>query len=283
MSMFGHARDLVTLPDGSAVVVAEDRMWARASAKREILEVRAEPIRAEISGLIGAKPGGHLRSVIDNYLPAERVSGTPLYLLLDDLSGASLVSNWAWSRWIDDWAATRHMKMEGVCIGFRPGSSALVDGGIASPLQSSARVPPLQRPDDPMGWHELPDQQGVGMRRARRIDVWRNGDLHIDSGFQDSATSPEGGRVAVHEYGLTAIADPASGRILSLAADPRVLPYAECPSAVVNAGRMVGTTLDQMRKEVLEQLRGTAGCTHLNDALRALAEVPQLLSELDRH
>jgi hypothetical protein len=31
---------------------------------------------------------------------------------------------------------------------------------------------------------------------------------------------------------------------------------------------------------VLRDLRGTAGCTHLNDALRALAEVPKLVEQL---
>ena len=36
------------------------------------------------------------------------------------------------------------------------------------------------------------------------------------------------------------------------------------------------------RRVVLEKLRGTAGCTHLNDALRALAEVPQLVKLLER-
>ncbi|MDE2597436.1 MAG: DUF2889 domain-containing protein, partial [Sphingomonadales bacterium] len=31
---------------------------------------------------------------------------------------------------------------------------------------------------------------------------------------------------------------------------------------------------------VLDQLRGPAGCTHLNDAMRALADVPRLLERL---
>jgi len=35
-----------------------------------------------------------------------------------------------------------------------------------------------------------------------------------------------------------------------------------------------------LRKTVLSKLAGTAGCTHLNDVLRALAEVPQLLEKL---
>jgi hypothetical protein len=285
MSLFGHARDLVTPSDGSPpVVVAEDRLWVRASTKREILEIRSEPARVDITGLVGGKAGGHLRGALDRWLPAERDAGTPLYLLLDDLSGASLVANWAWSHWIENWAAIRNMKMEGVCIGFRPGSRALNGDGTAIQQQSSARVPPLQHPDDPQGWHPLADQQGVGMRRARRIDFWlQDGLLHSDSGFQDSATSPDGGRIAVHEYQLTVTANQPSGEILSLVADPRVLPYDECPMAVGTSGRMIGTRLSEMRRQVLEKLRATSGCTHLNDALRALAEAPQLLAALRRH
>jgi hypothetical protein len=40
--------------------------------------------------------------------------------------------------------------------------------------------------------------------------------------------------------------------------------------------------LADLRQLVLERLRGTAGCTHLNDALRALAEVPHLVALLER-
>jgi len=43
---------------------------------------------------------------------------------------------------------------------------------------------------------------------------------------------------------------------------------------------MVGTPLADMREEVLTRLPGVAGCTHLNDALRALAEVPALTRHL---
>ena len=69
--------------------------------------------------------------------------------------------------------------------------------------------------------------------------------------------------------------------IVSLDPEPRVLPFHECPGAIANARGLIGTPLGQVRQTVLEQLRGPAGCTHLNDALRALAEVPQLLAVLD--
>jgi hypothetical protein len=171
--------------------------------------------------------------------------------------------------------------MEGICTGFAPGSSALNADGSSSPNQSSAAVPPLPHPDDPAGWHELAAQQGVGMRRARRIDLWRaHGLLQIDAGFQDSATSPAGGRVAVHEYTLQATADEATGRLVSVQAQPRILPFAECPGAVGNVDRLIGEDLATLRATVLRILAGTLGCTHLNDMLRALAEMPFLAARL---
>jgi hypothetical protein len=244
---------------------------------------------------VGARGGGYLRQALDEVLPEERRNATPLHLILDDISGASLVAGWAWSRWTDEWqraiaaAATTDAprrvgrNMEGICTGFAPGSSALNSDGTSNPTQNASDVVELRNPDDPHGWHAFTDQAGVvGMRRARRIDVWVDGVIRIDSAFQDSATNPEGGRTAIHEYRLTASADPVSLELLSVEADPRVLPYPECPGAAANAPRMVGTSLPALREKVLLDLRGTAGCTHLNDALRALAEVPALVERLSR-
>jgi hypothetical protein len=104
--------------------------------------------------------------------------------------------------------------------------------------------------------------------------------IAIDSAFQDSGTTPSGQRAALHEYSLTATADPVSLKLLSLEATPRVLPFAECPSAAANLTRLIGTPLPGLREKVLSELRGTAGCTHLNDMLRALADVPALAKYL---
>lgn len=297
MSMIGRARDAVTSVAGSApVILAEDEFRARLQWDRTIVEISCSPDRPAIQRLLGARGGGYLRKALDEVFPEERAGATPLHLLLDDVSGASLVAGWAWSRWMDEWqrglataaaaadtAQPRRVgrNMEGVCAGFRPGSSALNTDGTSSARQSSAAVMDLRRPDDPEGWHAFTEQTGaVGMRRARRIDVWVDDLIRIDSAFQDSATNSDGGRTAVHEYRLSATADPVTLKLLSVEADPRVLPYAECPAAALNAPRMVGTPLAELRETVLVDLRGTAGCTHLNDALRALAEVPMLVTRL---
>jgi hypothetical protein len=292
MLMQGHARDFYTPADGSPpLVLAEDRLTAYVSETRTILEISSKPDRPELARLVGSRAGGHLRAAIGEVLPQELSAGTPLYLMLDDLAGASLVAMWAWSRWSDNWledarrsgitsTAGRNGKMEGICIGFRPGSSALATESSDAAKPVGTPVLSLCHPDDPAGWHGLPEQSGVGMRRARWIDVWVDEFIHVNSGFQDSATSPAGGREAVHEYLVAATADLATGRLVSVTADPRILPYRECPAAAANAGRMIGGTLGDLRSAVLQVLTGVAGCTHLNDALRALAEVPQLAAAL---
>lgn len=294
MRMQGHARDLLTPADGSEPrVLAEDRFDILASPNREILSIAVMPDRPAAQQLVGIRAGGESRSALGQIMAAEREQGTPLYLLLDDFAGASLVAGWVWSQWIEDWDRPPEKAgmpsrpggragMEGVCTGFAPGSSALgmMDDGRASG-QSSMTVPSLLHPDDPMGWHDMPTQQGVGMRRARRIDIWREGEaLAIDVGFQDSGTAPgRQDRVAIHEYHVSARA--ADGRICELVVDPRILPFRECPGAVAHAqAALIGAPLRELRAQVLEKLPGILGCTHLNDVLRSMAEVPLLAAGL---
>jgi len=300
LQITGRARDAVTPAGGGAVVVCgEDEFCARLQWDRTITEIEATPARPNIGQLVGARGGGHLRKALDDLLPEERRNATPLHLALDDISGVSLIAGWAWSQWSDDFMrggpggpggqmmqmdpAERMKRMEGVCHGFTPGFSALsLDRDFRS-RQNPVPVIDLRRPDDPDGWHPFTPQDGhVAMRRARRIDVWREGDvIRIDAGFQDSATTPSGGRVAIHEYGLKATADVHTRALLTVEADPRVLPFRECPAATNNLTKILGAALPDLREEVLKQFPRTAGCTHLNDALRALAEVPALLARLE--
>lgn len=57
---------------------------------------------------------------------------------------------------------------------------------------------------------------------------------------------------------------------------PMILPFRECPGASVKATRMIGRNVAEFRSAVLETLPSTLGCTHLNDVLRALSDVPTL-------
>mgnify|MGYP001549015062 CR=1 FL=1 len=223
--------------------------------------------------------------------------GTPLFQVLDDFAGASLVAGWIWSRWSDDWharMASQKLKstagnkgrMVNICTGFTEGGSSLSeDGSVDHSDQSATEVGPLANPDDPDGWHELPVQEGRPMaRRSRRIDLWRaEGVIKVDAAFQDSGPNPQGTRTAIHEYRVYAEIDEADGTLLALQALPLILPFRECPGASMKAARMVGQDVGEFRQAVLDTLVGTIGCTHLNDVLRALADVPALAAMLPKN
>jgi hypothetical protein len=292
MLLAGRARDIVTPRSlDPPVVCREDAFEAALRPDRTIVAIEATPACPALSRLVGARGGGGLRQALEDAVPEERGGATPLYLILDDISGASLVAGWAWSQWDPDWltngrAALKGFDLEkafksraGICSGFAPGSSAFDPDAD----RSGTPAPDLRHPDDPDGWHAFTVQDGVGMRRARRIDVWLDNVIQVDSAFQDSATTPAGSRAVVHEYRLHLTADPASLRVLSVEAEARVLPFVECTSAPANLRRLIGASLPELRDRVLAELRGTAGCTHLNDALRALAQVPALVDRLTEH
>jgi hypothetical protein len=291
--MVGRARDIVTPHCGGApLVVAEDAFEAWLQPDRVIVSIEAQPPRPALAKLVGERGGGGLRKALAATVPEERSGATPLYLILDDIAGTSLVSGWAWSQWDQNWLTTSREALKnfdlekafrsraGICAGFAENSSGLE----VSTDRSGTPTSDLPNPEDPEGWHAFTDQAGaIGMRRARRIDVSLDGGrILIDSAFQDSATTPSGGRSVVHEYSLSASADAQSQQLLTIAAQPYVLPFVECPNATLSLPRLLGTPLPDLREKVLAELRGTVGCTHLNDALRALAEVPALAEHLRR-
>ena len=285
----GRARDLMTPHGGAPVVVSRSDLYAVTGRERDIRRIESDPAREGLQQLVGSRAGANLRSSIARELPDEMAGGTPLYLLLDDLAGSTLISGFAFLRWVDhvpeikarlDNAPRRIMR--DICSGFRDGASSLLsDGSLSGLRQNTARSGPLADPGDPLGWHELDDPPEIAMRRARRIDVWDDGGvLGIDAMFRDSCWDPGGSEVVIHEYQITASADRATGTLSSVDARPRVLPYAECPGAAPNASWMAGTDLRAMRSAVLDRLRATDCCTHLNDGLRSLAEVPVLADAL---
>lgn len=274
----GICRDILT-PSGQEEeqLLAQATLYATCTG-REIESISADPAPPRLQDLVNVRAGGRLRNALSDVIPEDKAAGSPLYLLLDDMAGATLVSTWAPSQWPEyAMPSVPDYSMQGVCIGFRPGSSALDAQGHARPSQNTARVIALTNADDPSGWHALPELRGVTFRRARRVDVWRQGhDLLVESHFQDSASAPDGGdRIAIHEYLLTAGIGP-DGKLDFVHARPGTLPFSECRAAPANLSKLIGTPVNALRQTVLETLRLTHGCTHLNDMVRSLAEVPLL-------
>ena len=286
--MSGRARDLLTPVIGDPVELASGEFRIRTSPVREVMEIAIAPDHARAQEMVGVRAGGASRQALAGTVGDLR--GSPLFQVLDDFAGACLVAGWIWSRWTDDWharMASQKLKstagnkgrMVGICTGFTEGGSSLTDEGrVDHSDQSATEVGPLVNPDDPIGWHDLPEQAGRPLaRRARRIDVWRDeGVLKVDAGFQDSGPKPQGTRTAIHEYRVYAEVNEADGTLLALQALPLILPFRECPGASMKASRMVGQNVGEFRQAVLDTLVGTVGCTHLNDVLRALADVPTL-------
>jgi hypothetical protein len=284
----GRCRDLLTPLEGEPVVLAQDSMRALAGMDRTIRSVESWPAAPRLHELEGARAGGSLRARLGDVVPELRAAGTPLYLLLDDLAGASLIAGFVWGLWRERLPELADLPgklpartMQGICSGFRPGASSLnADGTMSGITHQIQVVPPLADPDDGWSWHGLATPPPMAMRRARRIDVWQDGgELRIDAMFRDSAWEPDGVEVAVHEYHLEAEAT-LDGVLTAVRADPRVLPFDECPLAARNVDRMVGVALRDFRLEVLARIQDTDCCTHLNDALRSLAEVPVLAASI---
>lgn len=285
----GRARDILTPPgaDGTppAPVLLGEAEARLVIADRRIATITAQPSPPRLQQLVGLVPRGELRRALAADLAEEKAAGTLLYLMLDDLAGAALVGGWAISTAGDPAGANAQRErpraqMEGVCMGFRPGSSSLDPAGPRG-RSNTSRVVPLPNPLDPAGWHALPEHDGPTFRRARRIEVWREGaELIVETHFQDSASAPDGGlRQAIHEYLLRARIG-ADGVVQAIETTPGTLPFPSCRAAPVNNAVLIGTPARALRETVLDRLRLTSGCTHLNDTLRSLAETEVLAAHL---
>lgn len=281
----GVGRDLLTKTDGTTDALAADAVSLDIDlSTRQVIGVSGTP-KIAVQGLVGARIGRGFRAIMAETMADEIEQGSLISQLLDDMTGASIVSSFALALWDDGSegltsGVNSRLPMAGVCLGFAPGSSALAVSEGGDNRYSSSHVESVVDPDDPMGWHDIPDRSEMSLRRVRRIDVRLgtspDGPILVDSMFQDSATTPEGGRRGVHQYGVMVAAEPADLRLLSVAADPRILPYAECPMAALGLTTLVGTTLPALRDLVPVTLKGVSGCTHLNDAMRALSCVGNL-------
>ena len=283
----GRARDLRTGPDGAVTELAAASLRMVTDARRVIKEVSADPGLPALRALAGESAMSGFRKRLAASGAADGLAGAPLYQLLDDVPGATLVSGAAWQLYYDMdhykllKADVAHRVMRDVCAGFQDGSSALNPDGTQRWERTRTTAVEIEEGDDELAWHRHAEPDGVTMRRARRVDVWAEGAvLRVDAFFQDSSTLPGGGRTSIHEYTLTAEADRATGVVRSVNPVPRVLPHGECPLAVTHVGALAGVPLTELRGAVPERLRGPLGCTHLNDMMRALADVPVLASGL---
>jgi hypothetical protein len=297
--LVGRGRDLLTGADGSTRVLDAGEVAATidyADAQR-VTALSSMPAIPDLAQLVGRSSSTGFRAAIDAAVAGHDVVGRPVYQLLDDLPVATLISGYAPQHAMaqsDTWAdATTRTPMrtttpEGLamlqqadlCAGWKAGGTIMQ--GFAEnnpPVVTGPEAPSLDDGDDPLAWHELPGPLPVhGMRRRRRIDVLPSADgrtWEVDAHFRDSYRD-DWGETVVHEYTVLATVDAATSTVRDADATPRVLPWFECPEAAASAGRLAGRTLESLRAGVRAEFLGASTCTHLNDMLRALADVATL-------
>ncbi|HVW41793.1 MAG TPA: DUF2889 domain-containing protein [Amycolatopsis sp.] len=295
------ARDLVTPAARPGRVAASASVTAEvdlgAGARLRMLET--EPARPALAALSGRGVTGGFRAAAAEILDASD-AGTPLAALLDDLPVAVLISGYApalAAATSTDAAITMRERAgapkRDICSGWRSGGVMMsaIDRGHPIPLRRGPQAPVLTSPDDPLGWHaEATGLPPLTLRRRRRIDVLPAAGAAdggtIDAMFRDTYVGEDGMETVVHEYALHAEFGPDGHHetpvIRRIAAQPRVLPWPECPVAAASADRLTGQPVAGLSRWVRRELTGTSTCTHLNDLLRSLSGVPAMLAEMDR-
>jgi len=288
VQVVARARDLRTGPDGSAGVLAEELFEAVVGADRALRHIDHPDGR--LAAIIGAPVAGGFRARAAAAVPDEAERLSLLNLLLDDMPGALLVAGYAMQRhpsWNQQRIPVEHLAgAADQCAGWAVEATILrtVDDTGIVPTPTTAPVPLHPDDDDPLAWHDRPPLEPGAMRRARRLDLapLDDGRLTFDVHFRDSYVDRDGVEGALHEYSVVGHIAADTHTVLDVAADAHVLPWVECPAALGSAPRIVGVTTDDLRMRVRTDFLGTSTCTHLNDTLRSLADLPALARSLSR-
>lgn len=237
--------------------------------------------------LLGA-PARHglRRRMADAHPDPARLAQLDL-VLLDDLPGIQIISGYAQLHDVlagGERVVSGH-SMVGTCAGFAAGGQAATRGGHLPDMISGRPIAPVGTfPDDPRTWQPEPPATLGGMQRRRLVQVQPTdgGRTAVLAWFRDVFTAPDGAQTIVHEYGLEATVAQRSHCLVveHLQARPRALPLPDCQDAVGHVVQLSDTDLVDIDTVVRRTLAGSAGCTHLNDLLRALRAVPYLIERL---
>ncbi len=213
-------------------------------------------------------------------------------LLLDDLSGAMVAAGYVLAmEWGDDGpprgappagtlpaeppagATERQLSQSDLCSGWRADGTMMTMLRTGQPMRFNPVAPVPALPDG-TDWPDRPIPV-PGLRRHRRIDVLPDGKAwRVDAWFRDTYCSPAGALGSLHEYTVDLVVDARDRTVTDVRATPHVLPWDECPAAADAVGHLVGMRVDDFRATVQKTLVGIECCTHLNNELRELADVP---------
>lgn len=291
LHVHGRARDVSTTAAGVAQTLAEVTLEVVFSPEREIERVVIEPVVGEPERLVGSGPGRGFRRAIASAFPDAADRRSLAYFLAEDLTTTPLLSTFALSRRPETQELFVELSsgpvelMEDVCAGYRSDGLALSLRRRNEQRSQNVATVVSDPADDPeAAWYPMQPPSGLGMVRRRRIDLVRTDEgFAVTAGFRDHSWDPDGTEAIVHEYELEAMLIAGAGGpggvvLASVAARPRVVPYPDCPSAAGKVDRLVGLPVAELRTRVLDELRGVDSCTHLNDMIRALAELNDLIT-----
>jgi len=279
-----RARDVVARDPDTVDVLGEVCVRAHLT-DRVIDDVASTPADARLAALLGNRVGPGFRSTVGRLLPEEVERAGLLHLLLDDWVGAALVSGYAVQHAAINLGVEEKLppgtadNMAGICAGFAE------DASLVSYTRRNGTIPSVHGPSAPLldGLHDVEPLRPHGMRRFRRLDL-RPVDADsadcsagFDAHFRDSHVDGEGQESIVHEYTVAGSVDTSTRTVISVTAEVRVLPWQECPGAIGSAERVRGMSLSELRSRVRGEFVGTSTCTHLNDTLRAIADLDALL------
>ncbi|TVT17443.1 hypothetical protein FNH06_31455 [Amycolatopsis acidiphila] len=243
LELVGRGRDLRTGPDGSPVELGRASFEAVVdfTGGWQLLELSTDPGHPSLQRLAGTSVGAGFRARV---LDAEPGLGSLLHQLLDDVPVTTLVSGHAYAAAV---AAEPRQRLglagrptfgRDMCAGFADGGTIMAD------VDALGRAPVVTGPAapsllnaDPHAWHGVPPLPPHAMRRSRRIDVRPGPVSTVDVLYRDSYVRPDGLETVIHEY----------------------------------------TVAMEIENGARETFTGTSTCTHLNDTLRALEDVPILL------
>jgi hypothetical protein len=288
LDMTGMARDISTGSGGAddATVLGDASVVAVFDTKHQLTSLETAPAASWAQALVGTRAGGGFRRHLDQVVPAAE-AGSLLRQVLDDMPAAALISGYAWLRFArreghDPATLTPAQmldRMTNLCSGWREDGMAVasIETNLGMPIQDCPPAP-VDDGADPWAWHAIGPLGRDWMRRRRCLDVTvdDDGGFEIWAMFRDTVGDGDGVEVVLHEYAVTASGHGAV--VASVSAEPRVLPFPECPGAAAAVGDLVGCELATLSASVPEILTGIRSCTHLNDLLRALGGVADLVA-----